>query len=105
MMSGATRDAIAQIASRHGILVSEGAPVTSGYVSQAQPCVITRSKRFGAGLPGLVCQVRPELRQRDQPGYGCAIGSNLAAMVADPEDLIRGKRQWRNSRHELEQGD
>jgi len=25
------------------------------------------------------------------PNYGCAINSNLAAMVADPMDLVRGK--------------
>ena len=25
------------------------------------------------------------------PGYGCAINGNLAAMVANPEDLIEGQ--------------
>jgi pilus assembly protein CpaD len=26
------------------------------------------------------------------PNYGCAVNSNLAAMVADAEDLIQGKQ-------------
>ncbi|NJM51150.1 MAG: hypothetical protein HC843_09975 [Sphingomonadales bacterium] len=25
------------------------------------------------------------------PNYGCAVNSNMAAMIADPEDLVRGK--------------
>jgi pilus assembly protein CpaD len=26
------------------------------------------------------------------PNYGCAVNSNLAAMVADPQDLLEGKK-------------
>ena len=26
------------------------------------------------------------------PGYGCAVNSNLAAMVANPEDLLEGQK-------------
>jgi pilus assembly protein CpaD len=26
------------------------------------------------------------------PNFGCAINSNLAAMVADPQDLLEGKK-------------
>jgi pilus assembly protein CpaD len=26
------------------------------------------------------------------PGFGCGVNSNLAAMVADPQDLLEGKK-------------
>ncbi|MFM2411328.1 MAG: hypothetical protein RL481_2156, partial [Pseudomonadota bacterium] len=28
----------------------------------------------------------------NHPNYGCATNSNMAAMVSDPEDLVRGRK-------------
>ncbi len=92
MMSGATRDDIAALASRHGILVSDGAPVTTGYVEPGSARVIvTRSSASVPGCPDWSAKSDMNYNNATSPGYGCAINGNLAAMVANPEDLIQGQ--------------
>ncbi|MFN4113910.1 MAG: CpaD family pilus assembly protein [Sphingomonadaceae bacterium] len=92
-MSGATRDAIAQLAARHGILISEGAPVTPGYVTPGTArVVLTRSTAYVPGCPDWSAKSDMNYNNATSPGYGCAVNSNLAAMVANPEDLIRGQK-------------
>lgn len=92
-MSGATRDAIAQLAARHGILVSEGAPVTPGYVTPGTArVVLTRSTASVPGCPDWSAKSDMNYNNATSPGYGCAVNSNLAGMVANPEDLIRGQK-------------
>lgn len=89
--SPATRSAVEAVASRYGLLLSEEAPMTAGYVPAGTArVVITRTK---AGVPGC-----PEWSSNSDfnpnnglsSNYGCATNSNLAAMIANPEDLIRG---------------
>ena len=93
MMSGATRDAIAQLAARHGILVSEGAPVTAGYVEPGHTrVVITRSSAYVPGCPDWSAKSDMNYNNATSPGYGCSVNSNIAAMVANPEDLITGQK-------------
>ncbi|PZU08600.1 CpaD family pilus assembly lipoprotein [Sphingomonas sp.] len=60
-----------------------------GLVSQHQPVVSTA----GATVPGC-----PDWSDRDLPpgegqssNYGCATALNLAAMIDDPRDLVRGR--------------
>ncbi|WP_435418369.1 CpaD family pilus assembly protein [Parerythrobacter aurantius] len=91
MMSVATRESIAALAGRHGILVSEGAPVTAGYVQPGfARVVITRSTASVPGCPDWSVKSDMNYTNATHPGYGCAINSNLASMVADPEDLVNG---------------
>lgn len=93
MMSGATRDDVAQLAARHGILVSDGAPVTPGYVDPGKArVVITRSTAHVPGCPDWSIKSEINYNNGTYPGYGCATNSNIAAMVANPEDLIKGQR-------------
>jgi len=93
MMSPATRDAIAKLAARHGILVSEGAPVTAGYVQPGEArVIITRSTATVPGCPDWSEKSDMNYNNGTRSGYGCAINSNLAAMVANPEDLITGQK-------------
>ncbi len=87
----ATRNAIAEIASRHGLLLSEGAPVTEGFLSPGQARVIvTRSNAYVPGCPDWEGRATYNYNNGTNPGFGCAINGNLAAMVADPEHLIHG---------------
>ncbi|HYD25485.1 MAG TPA: CpaD family pilus assembly protein [Croceibacterium sp.] len=89
--SAAARDDIAAIASRHGILLSEGAPVTPGYVDPGMVrVVVTRSRAYVPGCPDWSDQVASNLRNATSDDYGCAVNSNIAAMVADPEHLLAG---------------
>jgi pilus assembly protein CpaD len=93
MMSPATRDAIAKLAARHGILVSEGAPVTAGYVQPGEArVIITRSTATVPGCPDWSEKSDMNYNNATRSGYGCAVNSNLAAMVANPEDLITGQK-------------
>jgi len=91
--SPATRSAVEAIASRHGILVEGKAPATPGYVAAgAARVVITRSRASVPGCPDWSANSDVNLANATSSNYGCATNSNLAAMVADPEHLVRGAR-------------
>ena len=91
--SGATREAVAKLAARHGILLSEGAPVTVGYVEPGNArVVITRSSAHVPGCPDWSAKSDMNYTNATSPGYGCAVNGNMAAMVANPEDLISGQK-------------
>ena len=93
MASAATREAVAELAGRHGILVEEGAPVTAGFVQPGfARVVITRSTASVPGCPDWSAQSDMNYHNATYPNYGCAVNSNLAAMVANPEDLIEGQK-------------
>jgi pilus assembly protein CpaD len=90
--SGATKTAIAAIAARHGILLADGAPVTEGYVQPGTArVVITRSSASVPNCPNWDRKSDSNFANATAPGYGCAVNSNMAAMVANPEDLISGQ--------------
>ncbi|MGN6500770.1 MAG: CpaD family pilus assembly protein [Tsuneonella sp.] len=92
MMSAATRADVAAIAGRHGLLVSDGAPVTQGYVQPGQTrVVITRSNAAVPGCPDWSAKSDMNFNNGVSPGYGCAVNGNMAAMVANPEDLLHGQ--------------
>lgn len=87
----AVRADVAAIASRYGILLSEGTPVTSGYVDPGKVrVVVTRSRAHVPGCPDWSDQVASNLRNATSDDYGCAVNANIAAMVADPQHLLRG---------------
>ncbi|TMM48756.1 CpaD family pilus assembly protein [Qipengyuania marisflavi] len=84
---------VAAIAGRYGLLVSDGVPVTVGYVQPGQArVVITRSTASVPGCPDWSFNRDADDMNRTSPNYGCATNSNLAAMVANPEDLIQGQQ-------------
>lgn len=93
MASGSTSDAVAKLAGRHGILIEESAPVTSGFVQPGYArVVITRSTASVPGCPDWSAKSDMNYNNGTHPGYGCATNGNLAAMVANPEDLIKGQK-------------
>ncbi|WBY17576.1 CpaD family pilus assembly lipoprotein [Erythrobacteraceae bacterium WH01K] len=93
MRNPATRAAVAALAGRHGMLISDGAPVTTGDVGPGNArVVITRSTASVPGCPDWSVTTDMNYTNGLSPGYGCAANSNLAAMVANPEDLIEGQR-------------
>ena len=91
--SQATRDAVSDIAGRFGILVSDTAPVTAGAMQPGNVrVVLTRSTASVPGCPDWSAKSDMNYTNATHPGYGCATNSNLAAMVANPEDLIEGQK-------------
>ena len=87
----AVREDVAALAARHGLLLSEGAPITEGYVDPGNVrVVVTRSRAYVPGCPDWSDSLASNLENVTADGYGCAVNSNLAAMVADPEHLLHG---------------
>lgn len=89
--SQAVREDVAAIASRHGVLLSEGAPPTTGFVDAGLiRVVVSRSRAQVPGCPDWSDQQAAHLDNATTDDFGCSVNSNLAAMVADPEHLLHG---------------
>lgn len=88
-----TRAAVAGLAGRYGLLLSDGAPVSAGGLQPGQArVVIERSRASVPGCPDWSATSDATFGNGISPNYGCANNSNLAAMVADPEDLLQGRQ-------------
>jgi pilus assembly protein CpaD len=91
--SAAVRNDVARIAGRYGLLVSDGAPVTQGFVDPGKVrIVVTRSRAYVPGCPDWSQHIADFGVNNTSPGYGCSVNGNLAAMVADPQHLLHGAR-------------
>ena len=88
----AVATAVNDLAARYGLMVSEVAPTTSGMLQPGQArVVITRSTASVPGCPDWSASSDMNYTNGTSPGYGCSVNSNLAAMVANPEDLLEGQ--------------
>jgi pilus assembly protein CpaD len=84
--------AIARIAADRGLITEEVAPVTPGQIAPGTlRIVVTRSKASVPSCPDWTSNHDRNYNSSNHSNYGCATNSNLAAMVADPEDLVRGR--------------
>ena len=91
LASPATRAAVEAVAGKHGILLSDGSPVTQGYVNAGTArVVVVRAVASVPGCPDWRDNSDANFANATSHDYGCAVNSNLAAMVADPEHLVRG---------------
>lgn len=89
--STATRQAVESVAARYGMLVGDTAPLTGGEVlAGAARIVVTRAVAEVPGCPDWGGKTDFNVRNATSNGYGCATNSNMAAMVADKEHLVRG---------------
>lgn len=78
---------------RRGLLLSPDAPVTTGTVPEGHlRIVVTRASASVPGCPNWESKSSINVTNSTSSNYGCAVNSNLAAMVADPNDLIKGNR-------------
>lgn len=86
------RQDVASVAGRHGLLLSRGVPVTAGSVQPGSVrVVVSRSTAYVPGCPDWSEAAEVGSRITTASNYGCAINSNLAAMIADPNDLVQGR--------------
>ncbi len=83
---------LAAITGRHGLL-ADGQRAASGGLPPAGMLrvALTRSSAQVPGCPDWADHTGNQLDNRTSNNYGCAINSNLAAMIADPQDLLRGR--------------
>ena len=103
---------IAAIVGSYGMFVTEGAPVTEGAIQPGNVrIVVSRATASVPGCPDFSQWSQPNFTGATTSNFGCGINSALAAMVANPEDLVRGQemrgsspdtaakaiRVWRNA--------
>jgi pilus assembly protein CpaD len=88
------------LASVYGMTVSRTAPTSAGSVAPGTArIVVTRSTASVPNCPNWSKTTESNFDSAAHPNYGCAINGNIAAMVADPEDLVRGRESTtQNSR-------
>ena len=90
--SDAARAQVAQVAGHYGMMVSDGAPVTTGAVQPGTVRVVVSRRRAEVPYcPNWSVPSQPNYDNRNMSNFGCGVNSNIAAMVANPEDLIHGR--------------
>ncbi|WP_417618952.1 CpaD family pilus assembly protein [Parasphingorhabdus sp.] len=90
--SAGAKAAVENIVASYGLLISETAPVTEGNIAPGlMRVVVTRSSASVPGCPDYSHRSHTDFQARTSANYGCGTNSTLAAMIANPEDLVRGE--------------
>ncbi len=85
------KQTVADLAANRGLLLQDHAPLTEGQIpSGSVRVVVSRSTASVPSCPNWETSSASNFDSGNHSNYGCATNSNLAAMVADPEDLVRG---------------
>ncbi|HEX3423546.1 MAG TPA: CpaD family pilus assembly protein [Sphingomicrobium sp.] len=88
----AARGQVSAIAGQYGMMVSAGAPVTPGAVRSGSVRVVVSRRRAGVpNCPNWSEPSQPNFNNSTMSNFGCGVNSNIAAMVANPEDLLHGR--------------
>ena len=89
--NGEARDAVASVVAGYGLLLSDETPPSAAPVAPGTVRIVV--SRMRARVPNCNDWSRDssvDYEQNTSSTYGCATNSNLAAMIANPQDLIRG---------------
>lgn len=87
----AVRADVAALVGRHGLLLADAAPVTGGDITPGTVrVVVSRARAAVRGCPDTSRMNGPNFNAHTSSDYGCATNTNLAAMIANPADLVRG---------------
>lgn len=90
--SAAARSDVARVAGQYGMLVSDGAPVTAGAVQPGYVrVVVSRARASVPNCPNWSTPSQPNFDNAQMSNFACGLNSNIAAMVANPEDLVHGR--------------
>jgi pilus assembly protein CpaD len=83
---------VAQVAGNYGMMLETGAPVTAGAVGPGTiRVIVSRARAEVPGCPNWSRVSQPNYNNLMLSNFGCGVNSNLAAMVANPEDLVHGR--------------
>ncbi|WP_068090644.1 CpaD family pilus assembly protein [Novosphingobium rosa] len=86
-----TRAAVADLASAKGLMVSTQPPLAQAALEPGTlRIVLTRASATVPGCPDWSANSETNTMNALHPNFGCAVNSNLAAMVANPDDLLHG---------------
>lgn len=90
--NGAAREAVANIAARYGLLLDTTGPMTTGSVAPGNiRVIVSRAKATVPDCPDWSRRSEANFNSNNASNYGCATNTNMAAMIADPRDLIVGR--------------
>lgn len=90
--ASAASNEVAQRVARYGLLLADTAPVTPQPLTPGtMRVVVTRMTATVPGCPDYSRDSSHEFEGNTTSNFGCASNSNLAAMVARPQDLVRGQ--------------
>lgn len=86
------RNDVARVAGQYGLLVSGGAPVTPGAIAPGSVrIIVSRTRAFVPNCPNWSVKSQPNFDNATMSNFGCGVNSNLAAMIANPEDILHGR--------------
>lgn len=89
----AAREAVGVVAARYGLLLDTTAPVTNGEIAPGKiRVVVSRTSASVPNCPDWSDKAGNDFNSNTLSNFGCSINSNLAAMIANPEDLVYGQR-------------
>ncbi len=90
--SGAVQSEVQALLGRRGMTLTGNAPVTAGAIAPGTVrVVVSRASARVAGCPDWSRPSSPDFSSSAMSNYGCANNAALAAMVADPLDLVQGR--------------
>ncbi len=93
LKSEATMATVGSVLSRHGLQLSREVPLSEGIVAAGTARVtITRGAASVPGCPDWQGQNENNFHNATSNNFGCAVNSNLAAMIANPDHLLAGER-------------
>lgn len=86
------RAQIAAIVSSYGMRLADRAPITNTPLAAGMVrVVVSRAVATVPGCPDFTRSGSSEFEGSTTSNFGCASNASLAAMVADPRDLVRGQ--------------
>lgn len=89
---GAVRGDVAGVAAHYGLLLAEQTPVTGAAVTPGSVrVVVSRTRASVPNCPDFSRTYAPNYNAHTSSDYGCSINTNLAAMIANPADLVHGQ--------------
>ncbi|URD61946.1 CpaD family pilus assembly protein [Sphingomonas sp. KRR8] len=92
-LAPSVRADVGRVAGQYGLLVaSSGAPITAGAIPDGSVrVVVSRTRASVPNCPNWRDPANPNFQNRTMSNFGCAVNGNLAAMIANPEDLVHGR--------------
>ena len=88
----ARRASVAGLIGRYGLFITDGVPVTEGRIQEGSlRVIVSRSEAYVPNCPNWDKAPQPNFDGSQDSNFGCATNSNLAAMIANPGDLINGR--------------
>lgn len=90
--AASARADVARLANRYGLLLADGSPVTAGAIPPgAVRVIVSRTRASVPQCPNWSRPSNPNFSNEMMSNFGCAVSGNLAAMVANPGDLVSGR--------------